>query len=80
MTKWHIRDDLNHGRAACSPLSSRDLVISIEDWIGRIPSDQCAKCAKAAKHRIATATADKRRQQAFDDANARHPLPISGAA
>ena len=58
MAKWHIRDEGND-RASCAPHGQRDLVISVADWIGRIPSDQCAKCAKIAATRIKIAKIKK---------------------
>ena len=78
MAKWHVADV--YGRPFCNP--TKDLLtLSASEWIRRIASDQCQRCAKDAAMTIKRArveAAEAARQAAFDAANAKHPLPISG--
>lgn len=61
MAKWHIRDDYNHDRPSCDPHGriNSPLVVSVADFIGRIASDQCQRCAKQRAGAISAARRER---------------------
>jgi hypothetical protein len=67
MTKWHLRDEQSKNFTACNRRG--DYVVGANDFPHMLASERCTACERAI---------EKKRMSAFEQANTKYPLPISG--